>query len=147
MKRASTNRLNELLQFIPEKVREIAEEDFVIKPHPHKWSKKQILGHLIDSATNNHQRFIRIQYEEVPTVRYEQNKWCELNHYQELESEHVIQLWTLFNRHILEVVNRIPEENLLRKGNASVEEPVTLDFLIDDYVDHLEHHLKQIVSY
>lgn len=147
MKRRSTSRLNELLQIIPDKIRQIEEEAFAFKPKPDKWSKKQILGHLIDSAANNHQRFVRIQYEDVPTIRYEQNKWCELNHYQELEGEHVIKLWTLFNQHILEVVQFIPEENMVRKGNTGLEEPVTLGFLIDDYVDHLEHHLKQIVHY
>lgn len=147
MKREAANRLKELLNIIPDKIRQIKQEDFVFKTHPDKWSKKQILGHLIDSAANNHQRFIRIQYEDIPTIRYEQNKWCELNHYHDLHSEHVINLWTIFNHHILEVVNRIPDENLERMGNTGLEEPVTLRFLIDDYVDHLEHHLRQIVSY
>jgi DinB superfamily len=147
MKREAANRLKELLNIIPHKIRQIKQEDFVFKPHPDKWSKKQILGHLIDSAANNHQRFIRIQYEDIPTIRYEQNKWCELNHYQELDSEHVIDMWTIFNQHILEVVKRIPEENLVKKGNTGLQEPVTLGFLIDDYVDHLEHHLKQLVNY
>ncbi|MES2780768.1 MAG: DinB family protein [Bacteroidota bacterium] len=140
-------RLNDLLQIVPDKLRHIREEDFVFKPHQDKWSKKQILGHLIDSAANNHQRFIRIQYEDVPTIVYDQNRWNELNHYQELDTEHVVSMWTLFNEHILEVIKHIPEENLRRKGNTGLPEPVTLKFLIDDYVDHMEHHVKQIIQY
>ncbi|MES2560166.1 MAG: DinB family protein [Bacteroidota bacterium] len=147
MKRESINRLHELLQNIPERINQVKDENFALKPHPDKWSKKQILGHLIDSAANNHQRFIRIQYEDVPTIVYDQNKWNELNHYETLDRDHVLTLWTLFNKHILEVVQHIPEEQLSRTGSTGLPQPATLGFLIDDYVEHMEHHLRQIVQY
>lgn len=136
-----------LLENIPSLLLEISEDLFSIKINSTKWSKKEILGHLIDSAANNHQRFIRVQYENIPTIKYDQNKWNELNHYQQLESKHIIQLWTIYNQHLLEILKRIPEENLGMELNVGNEINVTLQFLMDDYLLHLEHHLKQIVDY
>lgn len=147
MKRPYIQRLNELLAILPDRIRQIPEADFVSKPHPDKWSKKQILGHLIDSAANNHQRFVRIQYEDVPMIVYDQNKWNSLNHYQEMDSRTVIMMWTIYNQYLLEVIQYIPDESLLKKGNTGLKELVTLDFLIEDYVNHQEHHLQQIISY
>lgn len=147
MKSNSVNRLKVLLENIPSLLLEISEDLFSIKINSTKWSKKEILGHLIDSAANNHQRFIRVQYENIPTIKYDQNKWNELNHYQQLESKHIIQLWTIYNQHLLEILKRIPEENLGMELNVGNEINVTLQFLMDDYLLHLEHHLKQIVDY
>ncbi len=136
-----------LLESIPTQLLEISEDLFSMKINSTKWSKKEILGHLIDSAANNHQRFIRVQYENIPTIIYDQNKWNELNHYQQLESKHIIQLWTIYNQHLLEILKRIPEENMCLELNVGNEINVTLQFLMDDYLLHLEHHLKQIVDY
>lgn len=147
MKSNSVNRLKVLLANIPALLLEISEDLFSMKINSTKWSKKEILGHLIDSAANNHQRFIRVQYENIPTIKYDQNKWNELNHYQQLESKHIIQLWTIYNQHLLEILKRIPEENLGMELNVGNEINVTLQFLMDDYLLHLEHHLKQIVDY
>ncbi len=147
MTEISTSRLEVLLENIPSMLFKISEEEFSLKIHPNKWSKKEILGHLIDSATNNHQRFIRAQYEDVPTIFYDKNKWNELNRYQQLENKHIIQLWTIYNQHLLEIIKRIPNENLAKEcyvGNGNI---VTLQFLIDDYLVHLEHHLRQIIKY
>lgn len=141
------NRLKDLVEKIPSDLKNISEEEFSMRSDPSKWSKKQLLGHLIDSVANNHQRFIRTQYENTPSLSYEQNKWNELNHYQELESKQLIQLWTSYNQHLVEIIKRIPEENLKRECYISIEKKVNLGFLIDDYVLHLEHHLHQIVNY
>ncbi len=147
MKSNSVNRLKVLLENIPTLLLEISEDLFSMKINSTKWSKKEILGHLIDSAANNHQRFIRVQYENIPTIKYDQNKWNELNHYQQLESKHIIQLWTIYNQHLLEILKRMPEENMCLELNVGNEINVTLQFLMDDYLLHLEHHLKQIVDY
>jgi hypothetical protein len=143
----STSRLKVLLENIPSLLYKISEVEFSIKIRPDKWSKKETLGHLIDSATNNHQRFIRGQYEDIPTIFYDQNKWTELNYYQELENNHIIQLWTIYNRHLLEIIKRIPTKNLANECHVGNGKNVTLQFLIDDYVVHLEHHLRQIIKY
>lgn len=147
MTSAAEHRLRYLTTIIPAKLVAIDEAVFSFKPAPGKWSKKEILGHLIDSATNNHQRFIRAQYEDVPHISYDQNKWNELSKYNAMDSHHLIEFWTLYNNHLVELINRIPKENLARECNTGGSKPVTLLWLIDDYVRHLEHHLKQLVDY
>jgi hypothetical protein len=143
----SIERLEQLCTIIPPLVLEISEKDFRSKPAPDKWSRQEILGHLIDSATNNHQRFIRVQFEEVPYIRYDQDQWVKHNHYNELPMQHVVDLWSLYHKHLLEVMKRIPAENLSRFCNTGGENPDTLEFLVNDYVVHQEHHLRQIVAY
>jgi hypothetical protein len=143
----SATRLEYLCNTIPALISAIREKDFSYKPTPEKWSKKEILGHLVDSAANNHQRFIRTQYENVPTIFYDQNKWNSLSHYQELDSKHIINFWALYNRHLLEIIKRIPQERLHLKCNSGDDSHHTLEWLINDYVRHLEHHLHQIVDY
>jgi hypothetical protein len=139
------NRLDLLLKTIPPLLNAIPENDFKNKPRPEKWSKQEILGHLIDSATNNHQRFLRIQFEEDPKITYDQDNCVKYNHYNDLGKEHVIKFWTLYNTHLLEIIKRIPGENLKRTGITNSK--VTLGWLINDYVIHLEYHMKQIVDF
>lgn len=143
----SIERLEQLCRIIPPLVLEISEKEFRSKPAPGNWSKQEILGHLIDSATNNHQRFIRVQFEEVPYIRYDQDQWVKHNHYNELPMKHVVDLWSLYHKHLLEVMKRIPAENLSRFCNTGGENPDRLEFLVNDYVVHQEHHLKQIIPY
>ena len=144
---SSIQRLQYLTEMLPPRLTLIKEEDFSDKPAPHKWSKKQILGHLIDSATNNHQRFIRVQFEQTPTIVYKQNEWNALSYYQQLDSGQLIQFWTLYNKQLIHIIRHIPEQNLQKECNAGGQAPVTLEWLINDYVAHLEHHLHQIVDY
>lgn len=136
--------LQYLLDTIPQKLRAIPKEEFNRKSAPEKWSKKEIIGHLIDSAANNHQRFVRVQFEDVPFIRYDQNQWNNASHYNDMESSHVINFWEQYNRHLIEVIKRIPEENMLRECYTGGDKNVTLQWLIGDYVVHMEHHLKQI---
>jgi hypothetical protein len=146
MKNESLQRLLYLIEKLPNLLSQIPLAEFEKKPAPNVWSKKQILGHLIDSAANNHHRFIRAQYEPIPQIFYNQNKWNELNNYQHLPANHVIELWTMYNRHLVEVIRNIPEEQLLTTCRTGETEPVTLLFILQDYVQHLEHHLKQIID-
>lgn len=141
------DRLNTLIKTIPGLLAGIAEAEFSVKIAPDKWSKKEILGHLIDSATNNHQRFIRGQFEHIPTISYDQNQWNKLNYYNEMSSKHIIQFWTIYNTHLLEIMQHIPLENLQKECRSADGNTHTIRFLINDYVAHLEHHLHQIVSY
>jgi hypothetical protein len=139
------NRLDHLLKILPPLLNTFPEKEFKMKPAPEKWSKQEILGHLIDSATNNHQRFIRIQFEMDPKITYDQDNGVKYNHYNELNKDHVIRFWTLYNTHLLEIIKLIPEENLKRTGITNSK--VTLGWLINDYVIHLEYHMKQIVDF
>ena len=140
------NRLKYIIDIGPNILARIGEEEMSVKPLPEKWSKKEILGHLVDSATNNHQRFVRGQFEHHPEIRYDQNKWNEFSFYQEIDSKQIITFWTIYNQQLIEIIKRIPAENLARQIRVG-EELQTLEFLIIDYVDHLEHHLKQIIDY
>lgn len=115
-------------------------------PAPGKWSKKQILGHLIDSAANNHQRFVRIQYETEPRIGYDQDRWVSLQDYQSADSRELIRLWTSYNKHLAHLIKHIPPDNLDRKGFSPPQSQHTLHWYITDYVAHLEHHLKQILG-
>lgn len=137
-------KLIEITNEFPELLKSISELKFSIKPSPEKWSKKEILGHLIDSATNNHQRFIRLQFENRPAISYDQDSWVSYNHYNELPAKHLIRFWTIYNKHLIEVLKRIPAENLERECKMKNGKYVTLDFLVNDYVTHLDHHIKQI---
>ncbi len=139
-------RLQKVLDTVPEKLHTIPEQDFTTKPSPDKWSKQQIMGHLIDSAANNHHRFIRMQYEAVPKIVYDPNNWNTLNFYEKADSTGIINLWFYYNRQLLWVINHIPPENLQKQCDVGNSEPATLAFLIVDYVHHLEHHLKQVLN-
>jgi hypothetical protein len=140
------NRLTELCNTIPELLLQISEEEFSEKANSDKWSKKEILGHLIDSATNNHHRLVRGQFEYQPNITYDQNKWNQFNFYNELESRQLITFWLAYNLHFLGVIQNIPTENL-SKIIYRKDEACTLYYMIEDYIQHTEHHLKQIVAY
>jgi len=117
------------------------------RPAAGKWSKKEILGHLIDSASNNHQRFVRAQLSsEIRLPGYEQESWVRTQAY-ELESwDHLVQFWKFYNLHLLHVAAEFPENRLGGLCFIGDNEPVTLEFLFTDYLRHLRHHLDQIVS-
>lgn len=140
------NRLNFIIDKVPNILSEISEENMSVKPLPTKWSKKEIIGDLIHSATNNHQRFVRGQFESIPEIRYDQNKWNECGFYQQIDSKQIISFWTIYNKQLIEIIKRIPTENLKRQIRVG-EKLLTLEFLINDYVEHLEHHLNQVAEY
>jgi DinB superfamily len=114
------------------------------KPAPDKWSKKEILGHLIDSAANNHQRFVRLQLEpEISLPGYDQDNWVRLNRYQQAPWSEIIILWSAYNRHLATVIESLDEATLGHLWHSPSGD-VTLEFIATDYVRHLRHHLSQI---
>lgn len=137
---------------------QIPDADARIRPAPGAWSPKEILGHLIDSATNNHRRFV------LATVRddlvfegYRQDMWVSLQGYQEQDWPALIAFWSGYNHHLATLIDRIPDDvkqrprvlhNLHRIAWKTVPEykATTLEYFIQDYIGHLEHHLMQIVS-
>jgi len=140
------NRLNAILRFAPTLLSDISAEEMSEKPAPDKWSKKEILGHLIDSATNNHQRFVRGQFELNPEIGYHTDNWVRFNYYQDMEIQQMISFWAIYNRQLLELIKRIPVEHITREVRIG-NNLQPLGFLVADYVEHLEHHLKQIINY
>ena len=141
----SMKRLEWLTNKIPSLIENQSSDFFNHRSAPGKWSRRQILGHLIDSATNNHQRFVRAQFEEKPFITYDQDQWNLHSHYEDMDPMHILRFWTIYNQHLIEVVKRFPEDALQRK--CLTEKEVTLEWLIEDYVVHLEHHLRQLVDY
>jgi hypothetical protein len=140
------HRLNFILEKAPIILTQISEEKMSEKPVPNKWSKKEIIGHLIDSATNNHQRIVRGQFEAIPEICYDQNKWNEYNFYQQIDSKQIILFWTIYNKQLLEIIKRIPTDKLKRQVKVG-DNSLTIEYLIIDYVEHLEYHLKQVIDY
>ena len=134
----------------------ISEEESRATKDPDKWSPKEIIGHLIDSAANNHQRFVRAQFsDELVYPGYEQVAWVEVQNYKDEPWDQLIQLWTLYNLHLAHVIAAIPEPILERSRalhnldriaweTVAKEEPATLDYFVRDYAAHLRHHLGQI---
>jgi hypothetical protein len=139
------SRLNEILATVPIKLYAISEEAVSQKPDAKKWSKKEILGHLIDSACNNHQRFIRLQTDnDIHFPGYNQDDWVTVERWQLKRWDEIIAFWLLYNEHILHLFRHMDATKLFNTVTLG-EEIFTLQFLIDDYVDHMEHHLRQIL--
>jgi hypothetical protein len=136
--------LRELVTEFSVRFTEIPDADFSAKPIPHQWSKKEIVGHLIDSAQTNLRRFICGQYETTPSkIIYEQNFWVAANQYQSRPRESVIELWKLINTQIILVLASMPPDQY--EAQSMTNELHTLAWLAEDYVRHMKHHLEQIV--
>ncbi len=114
---------------------------------PGRWAKKEVVGHLIDSASNNHQRFVRGQLEAGQTFpRYEQEGWVRVQQYRTAPWTELIDLWRLYNSHLLRVAEAMPEEARRSACRVGDGDEITLEWLFVDYVDHLEHHLRKMLG-
>jgi len=134
--------LNKMLVEVPEKFRQLPLKEIDFKPGTEKWSKKEILGHLCDSCFNNLQRIIRVQYEDKPFIIYNQDEWVKNQGYQERPFEEVLGLWVTLHRQFVNALRNFPESRL--SSLLDWGEEVTAKFVITDYVDHHNHHLRQI---
>ncbi|MBV9444233.1 MAG: DinB family protein [Acidobacteriaceae bacterium] len=127
-------------------LRELTEEQASLERAPGKWSPKEELGHLIDSAANNHIRFVRGALE--PQVRgpgYAQDEWVRLHGYGAMTWDAILDFWLAYNRFLVRLVERIPDERLASEYSVASNPPVTLEFLIDDYILHMQHHIDQLL--
>jgi hypothetical protein len=113
---------------------------------PGKWTRKQILGHLVDSAANNHQRFVRVQFEDTPFIRYDGDNWVAVQDYLNEPAEILIDVWLSYNRHLAYIITKIPENKLGNLCNVGKEEPFPIEWIIKDYLRHMKHHLEQIIA-
>jgi hypothetical protein len=132
--------------------------DQVASHAPTKWSPKQIVGHLIDSAANNHQRFVRAQFtDDLICLPYDQESWVNIQKYTEVSWTDLVNLWASYNLHLHHVIAVMPKDALSRtriKHNldqvawktVDSDSPTTLEYFVRDYVGHMKHHLQQILG-
>jgi hypothetical protein len=140
--------LKSVVEEYAKKFSKISDSEFSAKPLPNKWSGKEVIGHLIDSAQNNLRRFIVGQYESnPPKITYEQDFWVNVNSYQQMSSADIIALWKLINERIVAVLTNMPEKNYNRNADTGkmAVQLHTLQFLAEDYVQHLKHHINQVI--
>jgi hypothetical protein len=143
----TAERLARVLATVPARLVDISEADASQAPAPGCWSKKQILGHLIDSAANNHQRFVRAQL--APSFEgpsYQQEDWVNAQAYATERWPDLVNFWLLYNRHLLHVIANTPEAALDVPCTIGGSDPVPLSEVMSSYVDHMEHHLAQILG-
>jgi DinB superfamily len=136
--------LRSILADYSEQLRSVSEAEWELKPNPAKWSKKEVLGHLVDSAQNNIRRFIVAQYEENPKITYAQDLWVAAANYQYYTTGDLLDLWILLNRHMCSVLAVLPPGAASR--TADTGELCSIEFLASDYNKHLLHHLHQVLG-
>jgi hypothetical protein len=146
---------NAIEEFTP-LLEEMSDEAARRRPEPGKWCPREIIGHLIDSASNNHQRFVRALFQDdLVFPGYAQDAWVSAQRYRDAPWPELLELWRSFNLHIARVMEAAPAEQRLRsrpRHNLDElawkavprDEPTTLDYFMADYVAHLQHHLRQI---
>ncbi len=144
----TTDKLENLLKTGLDYFGSTPEVELASKPSADKWSKKEILGHLIDSAINNLQRFTEIQFQEKPYKirKYNQDELVKANDYQNSDTQEVVGFWIAINQRINSLIKKQTEISLKYEIEIDVDTTLDLRYLNTAYVDHMEHHLKQIIS-
>jgi hypothetical protein len=141
------DRLRFAVRTLPGVLAGFSEAEAGERPSPERWTKKEVVGHLIDSASNNRRRFVLGQLaggQDFP--RYDQEGWVRVQGYQSARWADLIDLWRAYNAHLLHVAEVMPEEGRRATCRVGGGEEVTLEWLFVDYVDHLEHHLRAMLG-
>ncbi len=148
-------RLREAVEAAAPRLLAVTDDDAGRAPGPGKWSPREVVGHLVDSAANNHQRFVRGQLQDDSVfLGYDQDEWVRVQDYAHAPWADSVALWRLYNRHLARVMELTPVDSRLaprEKHNiqeigfaAPIEATATLDGIMLDYVEHLLHHLRQL---
>ena len=137
--------LKTLIETVPAKLRNLPADTVAGKTAPSKWSAKEELGHLLDSAANNHQRIVRAQFEDkLAMTGYDQTKWVAVHKYQNRDWAGLIDLWTALNRQLLAAAESVPDSAWKHTLTVAGSAPMTLQFVFEDYIAHMVHHLEHI---
>ena len=137
--------LRQFIENIPTRLLKLAPEKVVAKPASEKWSPKEELGHLLDSAANNHQRVVRVQlHDKLVMPGYEQEHWVRLHAYQQRDWQELIELWRVLNLQLLAAAKSVPDAAWAHTCTIDNSEPMTLEFVFVDYLRHMKHHLEHI---
>jgi len=139
--------LADMVQSEAAALRSLSENDAWTRPFgPSTWSPKEELGHLIDSAANNHVRFVRAAIEpEFRGPKYAQDDWVSVHGYQDMSWSSIVAFWVQYNTFLAGLIGRIPEDKFTTPCFIGDGEPVTLRFLIEDYRVHAQHHLDHLL--
>jgi hypothetical protein len=144
MKQVSEQLLS-VIEAAEPKLREISALKSTKPVLPGGWSRRQVIGHLIDSASNNHQRFVRATLQSsLEFPGYDQEGNVRLQAPQEADWLLLVSLWAAYNRYLAHIIARLPAAKLETPCRIGGREPVTLAFIVSDYLTHLQHHLSQI---
>ncbi|RFS16618.1 DinB family protein [Emticicia sp. C21] len=144
--KAVADSLRQTLQEVLPALQAISEPDASIKPQPHKWSKKEILGHLIDSASNNHHKFVRTMAQpHTEFVGYAQDFWVAEQQYNISNWQKIISFWYAYNMHLAHIIESVNPAHLQNTISIGGSKPFTLAFIMEDYVEHMKHHLRVIL--
>jgi DinB family protein len=147
--------LHHTVERAAERLLKYSDDEAARRPGPGKWSRKEIVGHLIDSACNNHGRFVRAQLQDdLVFPGYEQDAWVRVEHFQDRPWADLVALWRSYNDHIAHVMATTDATQLTRPRErhnldelawktVSASQPTTLEYFMRDYVAHLKHHLRQ----
>lgn len=152
-----SNQLLLILNASKDKLLKQEDDNWYIKPLPNKWSPIEILGHLIDSALNNHRRFLLAQKkEDLIFAGYDPDTWVQLNNYQNRETTEVISFWEACNIQLAELLTQLDDQLISEKSSEHnfhkicmnelpKNQSSSLAYLIRDYLFHVEYHLNQII--
>lgn len=145
--KATIQELRNIIREYQINLNDLGEDGLAFRRNPLKWSRKEVLGHLIDSAQNNYRRFVCGQYDD-PSARivYDQEFWVRAIDYHSMNGATIITMWSYMNEAICRVLENMPEENYGRVCNTAKTglELHSLEWLAIDYVKHLKHHMNQI---
>ena len=125
----------------------LAREVIEAKPEPGEWSVKEVIGHLVDSASNNHQRFVRLQVDDnlfFPDYSQNNDAWVSIQGYQEAAWDDLLALWRYFNFHLAHIIRNVDEDCKDHIWVVDEDTSVTLGELMIVYLRHLQDHMQQI---
>lgn len=144
----NTRELEDLLAEVPATIERLDNGDLSYKPDEKKWSKKEILGHLNDSAFYNLKRFTEVLFEEKPykITSYNQDELVRINQYQSMDIEDILNFWSVLNNRLVLIIRSMSEAELALFVHLPDNSYQSVEWLIDDYIAHLKHHLNQIFN-
>lgn len=142
-----TNEIRKVIDTEESLLTNLPETTIALKRNKQNRTIKQILGHLIDSATNNHQRMVRLQYNEqlsFPDYRQDNDLWIALQDYNNADWKNLIQLWKFYNLHIIQIIKAVDHTKLNNYWTDFEGTKVTLKDMIEGYAEHLNLHISEI---